>query len=375
MTTTVSQVKFWLDPSGFNNSGMEGADAGTYLSYEVFLLLSVLGGFFGLDHLYLRSPLTFLAKFFVNIFCFGVWWLYDATQAVFNADVVKVYGVGLPGWGPLGIGAGVLSKPIPDKKHMRFLLYSLALFFGGVFGLDSFITGDRQFGIIRLLCTISFILLPVSGFEWGSNLFNYFTDTESVIDEHHQFFGAPHRSLANRMRSRFPLLGWLFSPFESIKNFINGTFGAAIITPITQTVQAVTGTVEKAVSAVDNTVQLGREAIQKSGEIVDQVGQVVESVSQASTLMPAASLYAAAQGGLKGPTQSGGGGSAPSGDSLNRSGFVFLATLAVLAVSGFALTLYRKRNERERGQDTTTTTQRDDSPPQPGVLPGADGTR
>lgn len=375
MATTVSQVKFWLDPSGFNNSGAEGADAGTYLSYEVFLLLSVLGGFFGLDHLYLRSPFTFLAKFFVNIFCFGVWWLWDATQAVFNADVVKVYGLGLPGWGPVGIGAGVLSKPVPDKKHARFLLYSLALFFGGLIGMDSFITGDRQFGIIRLLCAVSFILLPVSGFEWASNLFNYFTDTESVIDEHHEFFGAPHRSLSNRMRSRFPLLGWLFSPFESIKNFINGTFGAAIVQPITQSIDAVTGTVEKAVSAVDNTVQLGREAIQKSGEIVDQVGQVVESVSQASTLMPAASLYAAAQGGLKGPgpTQSGGGGSAPSGDSLNRSGFVFLATLAVLAVSGFVLTLYRKRNERERGQEPTT--QRDDSPPQPGVLPGADGTR
>ena len=373
MTTTVSQVKFWLDPTSFSNTNSEGAEAGTYLSYEVFLGLSVLGGFFGLDHLYLRSPLTFLAKFFVNLFCFGVWWVYDASQAVFHADTVKVYGLGLPGWGPLGIGAGVLSKPIPDKKHLRFFLYSIALFFGGLIGLDSFITGDRQFGIIRLLCAVSFILLPVSGLEWGSNLFSYFTDTEGVIDEHHQFFGAPHRSLANRMRSRFPLLGWLFSPLEAIKQAVNNVLGPSLIEPITKSVQAVTGTVEKAVSAVDNTVQLGREAIQKSGEIVDQVGQVVESVSQASTLMPAASLYAAAQGGLKGPgVQSGGGvqtggGSSLKGDSLNRSGFLFLGILALLALSGFVLTLYRKRNEQPQ-RDTASEPRDDSPPPAPGSI-------
>lgn len=371
MTTPISQVKFWLDSSGFaNNSNSEGAEGGTYLSYEVFLGLSVLGGFLGLDHLYLRSPVTFLAKFIVNILCFGVWWLYDATQVVFNADVVKVYGLGLPGWGPLGIGAGVLSKPVPDKKHGRFFLYSAALFFGGMIGLDSFVVGDRQTGIIRLLCTVSMILLPLSGIWWAGELFQYFTNTEQLIDEHHEFFGAPHRSLSNRMRSRFPLIGWLFSPLESIKHVVNNIFGPALIAPLTQSIDAVTGTVEKAVSAVDGTVQLGREAIAKSSEIIGQVSQVVESVSQASTLMPAASLYAAAQGGLKGPAQSGGG-RHPIGDSLNRSGFVLLTTLAILALSGFALTFYRKRNEPTREQFNTTgstSAQRDDSPPKPGVL-------
>jgi len=357
--TTVSQVKFWMDGSFANNSDQEGADSGTYLSYDTLLGLSVLGGFFGLDHLYLRSPVTFLAKFVVNLFCFGIWWIYDALQVVFNADVVKVYGLGLPGWGPYGIGAGVLAKDTPDKKHMSFIVYALALFFGGMIGLDSFITGHRQFGIIRLLCTISLILLPVSGLEWARNVFEFMTNTEEVIDEHSTFFGAPHRSLSNRMRSRFPLIGWLFSPFESIKSFVNNIFGPSLIAPITQSIDAVTGTVEKAVSAVDNTVQLGREAIQKSGEIVDQVGQVVESVSQASTILPAASLYAAAQGGLKGATpQSGGGG----GENLNTRGFVLLALLTVLALSGFVATWYRSRNVQQQQQPNAS---RDDSPPEP----------
>ena len=50
-------------------------DSGGYLSYNVFLGLSVLGGFFALDHLYLRSPLTFLAKIIINIMFF--WRLVD----------------------------------------------------------------------------------------------------------------------------------------------------------------------------------------------------------------------------------------------------------------------------------------------------------
>jgi hypothetical protein len=73
MTTSISQVKYWLEGTTLNgNSEKEGAEGATYLSYNVFLGLSVLGGFFALDHLYLRSPVSFVAKFFVNIFCFGV---------------------------------------------------------------------------------------------------------------------------------------------------------------------------------------------------------------------------------------------------------------------------------------------------------------
>lgn len=372
--TTISQVKFWMDGTSATNAEREGADAGTYLSYDVFLGLSVLGGFFGLDHLYLRSPATFLAKFIVNIFCFGIWWIYDATQAVFNADVVRVYGLGLPGWGPFGIGAGVLSKDIPDKKHASFVLYSVALFFGGLIGMDSFVTGDRQMGIIRLLCAISFILLPVSLVIWGANVFNYFTDTEGVIDENYQFFGAPHRSLSNRLRSRFPLIGWLFSPLESIKIAVNNIFGPALIAPITETAKAAMSTVDHVTSTIDNTVKLGQTTIEKSGEIIDKVGQTLETVSQASTMLPAASLYAAAQGSLG---QQGGGGTqlqlqsqsqSQSAEGLNKFGYILLATLALLSLSGFVVTVLRTRNGQQQPSTTTAHTQRDDSPPQPGVL-------
>jgi hypothetical protein len=155
MSSGVSQIGYWRETNkaqqGPNAANIdEGGEGATYLSYNVFLGLSVIGGLLALDHLYLRSPLTFLAKIVINILFFGAWWLYDASQAIFNRDVVKVFGLGVPGMGPKGIAAGVLASDVPDKKHMSFFIYALALLFGGLFGLDSFIVGDTlEFGILN----------------------------------------------------------------------------------------------------------------------------------------------------------------------------------------------------------------------------------
>lgn len=367
---SIHQVKYWLGSAAPDLTGTTEGDGATYLDYHVLLGLSVLGGFFGLDHLYLRSPATFLAKFLVNIFFFGIWWLYDATQVIFNTDVVRLYGLGVPGWGPTGIGAGVLTREVPEKKHLRFLLYALALFFGGFIGLDSFIVGDRQTGIIRLLCAVSFIFAPIALLWWAYELFQFFTNTEEVVNDHNEFFGAPKYSFSDRMRLRFPLLGWLFSPLESIKAMVNNIVGPALIAPLTQSIDSVTGTVEKAVSAVDSTVQLGREAIAKSGEIVEQVGKTLDTLSQASTMLPAASLYASAQQGLKGAPQSGGGAtpSASQQDSLNPLGFFLLGILALISLSGYAVTWYRSRNVQREPANAP----RDDTPPQPGSVRDTD---
>lgn len=359
---SIHQVKYWLGSAAPDFKGATEGDGATYLDYHVLLGLSVLGGFFALDHLYLRSPATFLAKFAVNIFCFGIWWIYDALQVIFNGDVVKLYGLGVPGWGPTGIGAGVLTREIPDKKHLRFLFYAVALFFGGFIGLDSFIVGERQTGIIRLLCAVSVILAPVAMLWWAYELFQFFTNTEEVVNDHNEFFGAPKYSLSDRMRLRFPLLGWLFSPIEAIKAMVNNIVGPAIVTPITGSIDAVRGTVDKAVTAVDNTVQFGREAIAKSGEIVDQVGKTLDTLSQASTMIPAASLYASAQQGLKGAPQSGGG--AQTVESLNGAPFLLLVLIGLVALSGYIVTWYRSRNVQREPEDAS----RDDTPPQPGVL-------
>ena len=163
MSSSVSQLEFWREASSDKNekNGDEGGPGAAYLSYNVLMGLSVLGGFFALDHLYLRSPVTFLAKIIVNFLCFGIWWIYDATQVVFNSQAVKIFGLGVPGLGPQGIAAGVFANPIPDKKHIMFFIYALSLLLGGAFGLDSFLMGDNRTGFIRLICLISVIFAPI----------------------------------------------------------------------------------------------------------------------------------------------------------------------------------------------------------------------
>lgn len=366
--SSVSQVKYWLDSSDENskNVGEEGGEGATHLSYHTFVGLSVLGGFLGLDHLYLRSPWTFLAKCIVNIVCFGIWWIYDAVQALFNPDVIRVYGLFLPGWGPIGVGAGVLSKEEPDKKHYQFLLYAFSLIFGGIIGMDSFLVGDKTTGFIRLLSAVSVLFLPIALLFWGYNVFQFFINTKDVVSANHEFFGAPAHSLSSQMRSRFPILSFLFSPVESLKYAINKVVGPALIEPITKTAQAAIDTAEHAVSTVDHTVQLGRNVVSKGSDIVEQVGKTMDTLSQVSSFTPAASMYATAQSALgqKGGFQSNQPSISP--DNLNATGYFLLGTLCLIVLAGFSTTIYRIKNGSQREQQQQQS--RDDTPPEPRVL-------
>ncbi len=85
--------------------------------------------------------------------------------------------------------------------------------------------------------------------------------------------------------------------------------------------------------------------------------------------MPAASLYAAAQGSL-GQQGGGGGATATQGGGLNVLGYLLLGTLALLALSGFVVTVIRARNVQQQLQrhPSDPHAQRDDSPPEPRVL-------
>jgi hypothetical protein len=367
------------------NNGEEGGEGGTYLSYNVLMGLSVLGGFFALDHLYLRSPLTFIAKLVVNIMCFGVWWFYDAAQVVFNSHAVKVFGLGVPGLGPQGIAAGVFSNPVHDKKHMKFFIYAACLFFGGVFGLDPFIMGDTKTGLVRAICMISLIFAPVSLGWWAYDLYRFFFDTKTVISENAEFFGAPQHSFQSGLLSKFPFLSAFFSPIEWIKTFLRDIIGDAI-KPITNTAQMAISTVDNVVKTADDTVQLGRNAISKGANIVGQISNTVEKVSQATQILPGVSLYSSITPGsvqkeLGGTTgQANAKGTEANGKAvaaamvggammtdLKPIHYILLVTIVTIVLGGVIVTYHRSKN-------VPVQDERDDSPPQPGVLRKPDQT-
>jgi hypothetical protein len=384
MNSSVSQLEFWREASSDHTNEEEGGSQGgpgaTYLSYNVLMGLSVLGGYFALDHLYLRSPLTFVAKFIINMMFFGVWWLYDAMQIVFNSETVKVYGLGIPGLGPQGIGAGVFANPIPDQKHLSFFFYAASLMFGGMFGLDSFVMGDNKSGVIRLICLISMIFAPIALGWWAYKLFCFFTDTKGVIAENADFFGSPHHSFKSGLFAKFPFLDKLFSPFDWIKSAFQNLVGDAI-KPITNTAQAAIstvdstmktaiGTVDTAIKTVDNTVQFGRNALTKGTEIVGQISNTIDKVSQASQVLPGASLYSsitpnsvAKELGTTNATSATVGGAVILAMDLNPLHYILLVTIVTIVLGGVIVTYHRSKNVPD---------ERDDVPAEPGVFRESD---
>jgi hypothetical protein len=364
MGTTVSNLKFWEEkPTFFGKEDDQKSDS-VYLSYNVFLGLTILGGYLALDHLYLRSPLTFLAKIVINIFCFGVWYWYDVLQAVWNSDVVKLYGLSIPALGPKGIGAGVLAKDKPSKLHWNFLIYSICLMFGGIFGLDSFLVGDNRSGLIRLLSLISVFFAPIAIGWWAYNLFWFFTNTEYTIDSNHIFFGRElgGGSFITRLLSFLP------------------SFLIPIIVPI---VESVMGPITATVQTVDHSVQLATAAVDKIPEAVKVLQGMVDAGSKVGTITPLSALAtpealqqastmarAGQAGGNIAPinaasisetlrtTQTTGG--SDTTESLNALPYTLIGTVSLISLAGFVVTYYRAKKN--------VAPQYDDSPPEPGVL-------
>ena len=400
MSSGISQLEYWheaqkAEPNSTNKNVSEGGPGAAYLSYDVFMGLSILGGALALDHLYLRSPLTFLAKIIVNILTLGTWWLYDASQAIFNKDVVKVFGLGIPGLGPKGIAAGVLGSDTPDKKHMAFFAYGLALILGGAFGLDSFLVGDSQSGIIRLIAFISLILTPVALAWWGYNLFKFFFQTKDVIGQNFEYFGAPPpaeytMTLGEKLVTNIPILGTLLTPIIGASKATSTRGAASIIATALQPAAEVLGTaLQPALKAVDplkqtlnagiDVAQTGLETVQDAlvlgktalntgteiaGRTLNVVGQTADAATKALTLAPAAAAITtgftpgAAQAALTKLEQQGGGSA-----TSNVLAYTLLGTFGAIAVSGLILTYRRFRQNEQQSKRST-----DDSPPEPGVL-------
>lgn len=336
---TVSHLKYWRegnDPENANSN--DGKDGASFLSYNTFVLLSLLGGYIALDHLYLRSPWTFLAKLGVNIFFFGAWWVWDAAQALFNEDTVRLYGLSIP-LVDQHVGAGFLAKDIPDKKHFRFFTYGAALIFGGLIGLDSFLVGQTEFGIFRLICTITFIFLPISMIEWVYKLYQFFVNTKDVVEEHANFFGASQGPSA---ADRFS--GWFYTFLQS--------FLGPVITPITSTIDKGLDAYDKTLTVVDTTLKTG-------SDIISGVGKLINASSKASSVLPGLDLYSSiTEPTLQGAKQKGG---SLDNKSLNLLPYTLVGTVLLVIVTGF----YKNY------KTSSTNAQKDDAPPKPSAVSSA----
>lgn len=120
---------------------------GAQLPYWVYMVVVVALGGLGLDHLLLRSPFTFLLKLLIPTL--GFWYLYDIAQVFGERESVEKYGLGVPWYGPIGLGAGIfinkdasnLSPPTIPKPWI-FMAYAILSIVFFVFPLNKLVIGD-----------------------------------------------------------------------------------------------------------------------------------------------------------------------------------------------------------------------------------------
>lgn len=179
-----TQVAFWKHP---------------HLSYLLFIVISVLGGLLGLDHLYLRSPLTALLKVMSNLVAPGFWWIYDILQATAEKSETLKYGLTTPFVPSSGIGAGMFApgfmnpsiaeqEPVSPEDTPPSVFWFIAYVFLSALpiGLDHLLVGDSKAGLLKLWMTVMFLfplgflvlpllLTPLTwGFAWIWSAFSWF---------------------------------------------------------------------------------------------------------------------------------------------------------------------------------------------------------
>ena len=341
--------------------GYWGTDGKNNLSYGLLMFLSIAGGFLALDHLYLRSPVSFVVKIILNLATFGLWWLYDVLQVVFNKDSVKLFGYTIPGYGPAGIGAGMLAGDKPGAKHSAFLIYALSLIFGGMFGMDSFVVGDKGIGLIRILLLISVIFTPIAIIWHLFNLGKFFFKTESVIDEHADYFGRPGPDMPILSSlSKIPIIGTLINFLKTPLAFLGDPIAGAV-NNLTSAIQDTTSIITGAEAVTAETLKVG----EKFAETGAKIAETVEEAEAALTGLPAigTALTAATSGvsveGLQKAVnlaQKGGAG----GTTNDMLSYALFGTVGFIAVSGLLVSFRRFRQNGQRDGKI-----KDDSPPKP----------
>jgi len=130
---------------------------GGQIPYWLYLVFVILFGVFGLDHLLLRSPTTAILKILSIVPLLGFWYFYDIAQAIGEREHIEKFGLGVPFYGPVGLGAGMfinkdktnLAPPDVPKPWM-FMLYALTTIFFLAIPLNKLVIGDYWGMLVRL---------------------------------------------------------------------------------------------------------------------------------------------------------------------------------------------------------------------------------
>jgi hypothetical protein len=362
---------------------------GAQISYWAYLLLVTLPftGLFGVDHLLLRSPLTALLKFVSIIPLFGFWYFYDIAQAFGEEESIKKYGIGVPYYGPVGIGAGMFkdaqhpSSPPEIPRPWTYIGYVLTSILFISFPINKLVIGDYWGALAQISM---FVLFPLTfmAIAWGFyDVYRIFFDARGLLE-----------GGASRILPASWILGSTFNksvlgPQKEIadSSWTGRLFSAASEVPIVGLKTASTalgvadmatsqlkGVVETAgdsakhvvadtTSILDTTAQASSAAIKElgaaaekasvlAGKLPDIAEKITSKLSDPNVLLDHAK---------KSSSLVQAGGLLVTGD-LSVSSTVILFSVGVMAFGGYVL--YTLRNTANKLSED------DDSPPKPAAL-------
>jgi len=260
---------------------------GSQLSYWIYLILVIFPftGLLGIDHLALRSPITAFLKTLSIIPLFGFWYFYDISQVCGERDLIEKYGIGVPFYGPIGLGAGIFTKdgvkesPKNVPRPWLFIAYtiiSVLLFF---IPLNKFLIGDTAGGIFYLY----FFLTGIGIFQGLYDIFNLVFDTKTLFEKGNArvpgasyFLGKYHYS-ASLGNTPGNVVNNKSSPAGNILSNITSTVTSAVGN-VTSTVGNITSTVGNVKSSVENIIPTVKSAIPPAVDAAKEAGTKVAGV-------------------------------------------------------------------------------------------------
>jgi TM2 domain-containing membrane protein YozV len=161
-------------------------------NFYIFIVLSFVFGFMGIDHFYLRSFGTGIQKFGFNMVSFGMWYFWDLIQIVAEGKKVQEEGLTTPFDWVRGIGRGVFENSVAaaaapsaptaptaptggqsgggagGKVMMAqkdIFVYSILTVMFGIFGLDKLYLGEPLQALAKLLTCFN-IFIFLFGWLW-----------------------------------------------------------------------------------------------------------------------------------------------------------------------------------------------------------------
>jgi len=368
----MSDIDFWKHPDR---------------NYYVFVCLSCLMGFIGADHFYLRSFDTAMKKAVVNLFTFGMWYIWDILQIVYDGKKVREEGLNSPFDWIRGIGRGVFVDPVKKaaasdkpapiiRSDKDIVIYTIAAFMGGLFGTDRIYMGQYGIGIVKFiacwnLVTFLFgwawvlwdafhaVLYPESivkgklevpipwnfAFPTGISGEPIFIPREVSVEEQAQEAAASAEFWNKGLVGIFENISRDFQKGLGLPTFDLKTFRFLYKELAVPLLQPTVGTaIQKADQGIRLTTKataVGTELAETAPKIAGAVTSQIAAISDPTKLMGQIQAAAAAKAAERAPglaaIQTGGsGGGGGGGGSSSSSGPIIAGTLAAITLAGAA---------------------------------------